>query len=108
MAGKYDDGNLTIGGSGPMYTVESLMAGLKELSAAMDGTGDQDVVVELFRVKGPQSRFGDFMIVLMGRDLEGTPVVGFHADSNLLSGLAGAGFRLRDGKVRWKPDEYRE
>lgn len=48
---------------------------------------------------------GEHLFVLKGR-YQGERVVSFHQDSSLLSGITGVGNRIRNGSLKWRPDEY--
>lgn len=58
-------------------------------------------------LRAPQSRGGEFLVVLRGLDEEGAPVVAFHSAGSAGEALAGAARRVQSGHIRWKPDAYR-
>jgi len=57
-------------------------------------------------IRPPNREKTDFLIVLRGVDHDGSPVVAFHGATGLLDALAGAGERLRNGTLSWRPDAY--
>lgn len=48
---------------------------------------------------------GEHMFVVKGR-YKGERVVAFHGDPSILAGLTGLGNRIRNGSLKWRPDEY--
>lgn len=60
-----------------------------------------------FRVRAPTEENAEYLLVVWGDDHEGAPVVGFHGSTDLLELFVGGLNRIRNGTMKWRPDEYK-
>lgn len=58
------------------------------------------------RFKAPEDEFGEVLVIINAIDVDGTPVVAFHAGATFGEALVGVASRLRNGKLNWKVDKY--
>lgn len=77
-----------------------------ELGRACEGYRNLAVQVIGFSIRGPQYRDGEYLVVARGLDEEGAPVVAFHSALDIGEVLRGLESRLRNGTLRWRPDEF--
>lgn len=76
------------------------------IEGCIRGTFTPAVEVVGLSIRPPTVDKPDFLVVLRGLDAEGAPVVAFHGADDLVGALGGAGERLRNGTLRWRPDEF--
>lgn len=90
----------------PMGRVEALASRLIYAYRIESPHWDGRVAVTSVKIKLPDVDGGDTLIVVLGTDEDGTPVVGFHGGIGILEALAGALSRIGTGNMRWRQDEY--
>lgn len=79
---------------------------IDDIGLAMQGKRDIAVDVTGFSVRGPTELRDEFLIVMRGIDHEGAPVVAFHGSFHLDDAICGVQSRLRNGTLKWRPDEF--
>jgi hypothetical protein len=72
----------------------------------LDGVTLAGFDVYELKLKRFESQDAKLLLVMKAYDVDGRPVVAFHAGNNVLDVLAGAMRRLRNGSLKWKEDQY--
>lgn len=65
-----------------------------------------EAIMTSLRIRCPEVRGGDYLVIV-GRWYEGQFEVGFHSEGSLHQAFVGALNRIRNGSMRFKPDDYR-
>lgn len=68
---------------------------------------DRDVVLLAFKVKLPQVKHADVLVVMNGISQDGTPMVAFMGGDSLARALRKAVAQYEDGTLKWRIDEWR-
>lgn len=68
---------------------------------------DRPVVLLSFKVKLPQVKHADVLVVLNGLAEDGTPMVAFMGGDSVARALRKAVAMYEDGSLKWRIDEWR-
>lgn len=85
---------------------EMLAGAVIEVGDALSGTRDLEADLTGMSFRGPQEPGGEILVVLRAIYHDGTKVVAFHSAYSLGDCVKGIADRLRNGSLKWKPDEY--
>ncbi len=86
--------------------VEGMVKGLMHLDHILSNSWSGSVDLTSIKMKLPSDERTETLIILLGTDGEGTPVVAFHSGLGAAEALAGALTRMANGKLKWRIDEY--
>ena len=85
---------------------KQLVRGVKYLDRVMAEGRGADVEVTAWRIRAPRDENDDYMVVVTAIGVDGEALVGFHSGVSLAETIAGMCNRVRNGSMRWRPDEY--
>ena len=91
--------------TGAEYEVK-VGAAVVKLGRACEGERNLSVDLVGFTVRGPQYRGGEYLMVARGLDDSGAPIVSFHSALDIGEVVRGLEARLRNGTLKWRPDEF--
>lgn len=93
--------------SAALFAKEMVRAGesLYQMEYTLDTLFDKEVVVTSIRIRTPGLTQEGYLVVVNALVL-GDAVVGFHGDTTFGKAVIGVIERLRNGTIKWKPDEY--
>lgn len=79
---------------------------LDDVGLAMAGFRDLSVDVTGMSIRGPRHEGDEFLLVIRGLDEENRPVVAFNSAHHLDEAFISLQARLRNGSLKWRPDEF--